>query len=133
MLKNRVRPLLPLVLLFVLLNAFFITGKGLLQKWNADQNVLIIGNLFIFLITLIAFFISQKGLRGENPHAFVRSVYGSIMLRLFACMIAAFIYIAIYKKDLNKPAFFTLMALYLLYTFIEVSLLTKMLKLRKNG
>ncbi len=133
MLKNRVRPLLPLVLLFVLLNAFFITGKGLLQKWNADQDVLIIGNLFIFLITLIAFFISQRGLRGENPHAFVRSVYGSIMLRLFACMIAAFIYIAIYRKDLNKPAFFTLMALYLLYTFIEVSLLTKMLKLRKNG
>jgi hypothetical protein len=133
MLKNRVRPLLPLVFLFVLLNAFFITGKGLLQKWNADQDVLIIGNLFIFLITLIAFFISQSGLRGENPHAFVRSVYGSIMLRLFACMIAAFIYIAIYRKDLNKPAFFTLMALYLLYTFIEVSLLTKMLKLRKNG
>lgn len=133
MLKNRVRPLLPLVLLFVLLNAFFIIGKGLLQKWNADQDVLIIGNLFIFLITLVAFFISQRGLRGENPHAFVRSVYGSIMLRLFACMIAAFIYIAIYKKDLNKPAFFTLMALYLLYTFIEVSLLTKMLKLRKNG
>jgi hypothetical protein len=131
--NSRFKSFLPLLILFIVLNSFFIAGRGLLYRWNADQDVLIIGNIFIFLITLFSFIISQKGLRGENPHAFVRSVYGSIMLRLFACMIAAFIYIAIYKKELNKPAFFTLMALYLVYTFIEVSLLTKMLKQTKNG
>ncbi|MBD0293586.1 MAG: hypothetical protein ICV84_00060, partial [Flavisolibacter sp.] len=46
---------------------------------------------------------------------------------------AAFIYIATFRKDLNKPALCTLMGLYLVYTFIEVSLLTKTLKQNTNA
>jgi len=60
-------------------------------------------------------------------------VYSSILLKLFICLIAAFVYISIYKKDLNKPAFFTLMGLYLLYTFLEVSVLLKALKQQNNA
>jgi hypothetical protein len=130
--KNR-RAFLPIVILFVALNGFFIAGKGMLDRWGADQNVLIIGNGLLFLVTLISFVMAQKGLKSTNPHAFVRSVYGSIMIKLFVCLIAAFIYIFLFRKDLNKPAFFTLMGLYLVYTFIEVSTLTKMLKQRANG
>ena len=70
----------------------------------------------------------KKGLNNPNPHAFVRSVYGSIMIKLFLCIIVALIYIAIYQKQLNKPALFTCMGLYLVYTFMEVSILMKMLK-----
>jgi hypothetical protein len=116
-----------------MLNAFFISGKGLLELWGADQEVLIIGNLVLFVIFLLSFFVAQKGLKSTNPHAIVRSVYGSMMIKLFICIIAAFIYIAVYKKDLNKPAFFTLMGLYLVYTFIEVATLTKLSKQKANG
>ncbi len=123
----------PAVLFFIMLNAFFISGKGLLERWGADQEVLIIGNLVLFVIFLLSFFVAQKGLKSTNPHAIVRSVYGSMMIKLFICIIAAFIYIAVYKKDLNKPAFFTLMGLYLVYTFIEVATLTKLSKQKANG
>jgi hypothetical protein len=116
-----------------MLSAFFISGTTLLQRWNADQEVLIIGNLVLFVIFLLSFFVAQKGFKTTNPHAFVRSVYGAMMIKLFICIIAAFIYIAIYKKDLNKPALFTLMGLYLVYTFVEVATLTKMLKQKANG
>jgi len=37
------------------------------------------------------------------------------------------------KKDLNKPALFACMALYLVYTFVEVSSLQKLLKQKKNA
>ena len=130
--RNR-KAFLPIILLFIILNGFFIGGKTMLQRWGADQNVLIIGNLLLFGITLMSFLMAQRGLKSTNPHAFVRSVYGSIMIKLFVCLIAAFIYIAMFRKELNKPAFFTLMGLYLVYTFIEVSTLTKMLKGRANG
>ncbi len=130
--RNR-RNVFPIVLLFIMLSAFFISGRTLLQRWNADQEVLIIGNLVLFVIFLLSFFVAQKGFKTTNPHAFVRSVYGSMMIKLFICIIAAFIYIAIYKKDLNKPALFTLMGLYLVYTFVEVATLTKMLKQKANG
>lgn len=130
--KSR-RAFLPIVILFIILNGLFIAGKGMLDRWGADQDVLIWGNILLFAITLISFFVAQKGLKSTNPHAFVRSVYGSIMLKLFACLIAAFIYIFLNRQNLNKPAFFTLMGLYLVYTFLEVSTLTKMLKQRANG
>ena len=130
--KSR-RAFLPIVVLFIVLNGLFIAGKGMLERWGANLDVLIWGNLLLFAITLVSFLVAIKGLRSPNPNAFVRSVYGSIMLKLFVCLIAAFIYIFLNRQNLNKPAFFTLMGLYLVYTFLEVSTLTKMLKQRANG
>jgi len=131
--NNGAKPFLPIILLFVVLNGFFVAGKNMLQRWNADQDVLIFGNLLLFIITLISFLIARKGLQNVNPHAFVRSIYGGIMLKLFICIIAEFIYIASFGKNLNKPAFFACMGLYLVYTFIEVSILMKLLKGRSNA
>lgn len=130
--REKFRGFTPVVLFFLTLNVFFILGKSWLLQWNASQNVLITGNLFLFFITFFSFFLAQKGLKNPNPHAFVRAVYVSIMLKLFACIIAAFAYISIYKTQLNKPALFICMGLYLVYTFIEVFVLTKLLKHRNN-
>lgn len=127
------RPFMPVVLLFIILNAFFIAGRSLLQRWDADQNVLIIGNASLFVITIISFLLAQKGLRNTNTHAFIRAIIGGIMIKLFVFVIAAFIYISMFKKDINKPALFTCMGLYLVYTFFEVSVLTKQLKQKANA
>ncbi len=131
--RNRRKAIFPIVFLFIILNAFFISGRSLLERWGTDQEVLIIGNLVLFVIFLLSFFVAQKGLKTTNPHAFVRSVYGSMMIKFFICIIVVFIYIAMYKKELNKPALFTLMGLYLVYSFIEVATLTKMSKQKVNG
>ena len=131
--KTTLRGLRPVIILFVVLNGFFIAGKNLLQGWGVDHNVLIIGNAILFLITLMSFSLAQRGLNSPNSHAFVRSVYGSVMIKLFLCLIAAFIYISTNKSNLNKPALFTCMGLYLVYTFMEVSALMKLLRGKKNA
>lgn len=128
MIKRRFKSFAPVVFFFIALNGFFIAGKNMLAKWGIDQDVVIIGNLLLFLITLISFVLGLRGLKNPNPHAFVRSVYTSMMLKLFLCVIAAFIYISMYRDNLNKPALFTCMGLYLVYTFMEVSVLMKLLK-----
>lgn len=133
MANNRFKGFMPAVVFFVLLNVFFVSGRKMLERWNADQDVLIIGNALLFTITLISFLLAQRGLKNPNPHAFVRAVYMSIMLKLFVCIIAAFVYISIYKSNLNKPALFACMALYLVYTFMEVGILLKLLKQKKNA
>ena len=130
-LRNRFREFVPVVLLFVVLNSFFIAGRGMLERWGASQNVLIGGNLLIFALTFFSFVLAERGLQNKNPHAFVRAVYSSVLLKLFIGIIAAFVYIAIEKKNLNKPGLFTVMGLYLVYTFLEVRVLTRMLK-KKN-
>ena len=128
MTKRRVKSFLPIVLIFVILNGFFIAGKSMLARWGVDQEVVIIGNLLLFVISIVSFLLGLRGLKNPNPHAFVRSVYTSMMLKLFLCIIAAFIYIAMYRDNLNKPALFICMGLYLVYTFMEVSILMKLLK-----
>ena len=130
--RNR-KPFLPVVLLFLILNAFFLAGKNILQRWNADHEVLIVGNSLLFVITLISFLLAQKGLNNTNTHVFIRAIIGGIMVKLFVAVIAAFIYIALFKKTINKPALFACMGLYLVYTFFEVSVLTKQLKQKTNA
>ena len=133
MIKTRFKKLVPVVLFFIIINGIAISGRAMLQRWGMDQEVLILGNLFLFIITIISFLLAQRGVNHPNPHAFVRSVYTSIMMKLFLCIILAFVYISIYKDKLNKPALFACMALYLIYTFMEVSAVTKMLKQKPHA
>jgi len=131
--KQDKKTFLPVVVFFIVLNALFITLGRTLRANGFDTDVLIIGNALLFLISLISFLIVSRGVNNPNPHAFLRSVNGSVMIKLFLCVIAAFIYIATYKKGLNKPALFTCMALYLVYTALEVTGLMKMLKKKSHG
>ena len=133
MTRSRFKGFLPILMLFVITNSFFFSGKNILARWHADQDVLIVGNILLFGITLISFFLAQRGMNHSNPNVFIRAVYASVMIKLFVCMIAAFVYISINKTGLNKPALFTCMGLYLLYTFMEVGALMKMLKRKSHG
>jgi hypothetical protein len=131
--KSRFREFVPVVVIFIIVNAIVISGRSWLVQTGISQDMIIGGNLFLFVITFFSFLLAERGLQKENPHAFVRAVYLSIMVKLFACIIAAFIYISINKSGVNKGGLFTCMGLYLVYTFVEVSALTKLLKKAKNG
>jgi hypothetical protein len=131
-LRNRFRDFVPVVLLFVVINGLAISLNSRLGFWGVSQDVLVGGNLFLFVVTFISYLIARRGLQKDNTNAFVRSIYGSILFKLFICLIAAFIYIAVQQKGLNKPGFFICMGLYLVYTFLEVSILTRLLRHKPN-
>jgi ACR3 family arsenite efflux pump ArsB len=130
--ENRFAALRPLILLFILLTAFFVAGKNVLAKWNADQDVLIIGNLTLFLTTLLSFLILYRGLNQGNTQAFIRMIYTSFIAKFFIVIVAVFLY-ATLAKELNKAGVIICMFIYLLYTFMEVSALTRLLKRKKNA
>lgn len=131
--QNKLRQFVPVILLFILLSLIFFATGPLLKKWQTDRNVLLAGNVILFAASFVSFSVALRGLHAQNPHAFVRSVYASIMLKFFIAVIAALIYIAALKKEINKPALFTCMALYLVYTLMEVSVLTRILKKRADA
>ena len=130
--KNRLKSAIPLLVIFLLFNGFILVARDMMVRWNMDRDVVMIGNLLLFVITFASFFMAVNGLKASNPHAFIRSIYTSMMLKLFVCAIAAFIYISMSNGAVNKPALFTCMGLYLVYTFVEVSVLTRMLKERTH-
>src|SRR5258706_13497058 len=81
--ENRIKHIRPAIVLFIILSGFFVAGKVLLEKWGVDQDVLIVGNLILFVVTFLSYLLSLKGLKSDNPRAVVRSVYGSFMVKFF--------------------------------------------------
>src|SRR6478752_3773467 len=111
MTRNKRKPFFPIVLLFILFNSLFIAGKNWLKKWNADTDVLIVGNLILFIATVVSFFLYTRALKNDKPHKFLKYIYGGMFLKMLICLITAFIYIASYGQDVNKPAIFGCMFL----------------------
>ncbi|TMI75399.1 MAG: hypothetical protein E6H09_00890 [Bacteroidetes bacterium] len=130
---NRSNPLRTMILVFVLMNGLLVAGKNILSRWGIDQDVAIIGNLILFLVSLAAFLITRNSLKSDNPNVFVRAMYSSFMIKLFVCAAGAFAYFMIARPDINKPGLVFCMILYIVYTAIEVSTLTKLLRKKKNA
>lgn len=126
------KPFLPLILLFIFLNTFFIAGKHLLEKYGVDREVLIVANILFFLISLIAFLLQRNALQKTNPHAFVRSVMGGMMIKMFVVIIAVAAYAMLSNAAFNKPAVFISLFLYIIYLTVEVAIIMKLNK-QKNA
>lgn len=123
----------PLVLIFVITSALFIAGRGILAGWNIDNQVLIIGNIVLFAVTMLSFYFYYRSLKSKNPYAITRMMYGSVMIRMIACLVAVFIYVSAVGKGVNKGAVFGCLFLYFIYMGVEVAILMKMNKQQKNA
>ena len=91
------------------------------------------GNLILFAVTLLSFYIYTRSFGSKNGYAVTRSMYGSVLARMSICLIAVFIYISIAGKGVSKGAIFGCMFLYFVYTGAEVAILMKMSKTQKNA
>lgn len=131
--RPAIRPFMPAIILFLVLNSVFLVFGSGWKEAGFNTDVLIIGNLLLFAVTFLTYWMGSKGLTTKNNHAFFRSVYGSFMIKLIVFAGAALVYITQFKEQLNKPALFFCMGLYLVYTFFEVAGLMKLSKLKKNG
>lgn len=131
--KQALRNFFPAIMIFLVLNSGFLAMMKRLEGWGFDYSVLVFGNLIVFGVCSLSYWMSVRGLTTKNTHAFFRWVYGSIMIKLFLLAGVAFVYIMATKKDVNKPGLFFCMGLYVVYTFIEVSALMKVNKQKTNA
>jgi hypothetical protein len=117
-----------IIYLFLVFSLAFFVLKYFLPGTAVSFNVLLYGNLLLFVIGWISIRMSSKAVQHKNVQVFLRLVYGSFIMKFFVLAIAAFIYISVYKKDVNKPALFGCFGLYVIYTFIEVRSVLKQSK-----
>ena len=125
------RSLLPLIILFVLINLLVIILSPSLKHYHIDANVLLAGNALFFVISIISFFIQRRGLYNKNPHVFVRSVMTGMMLKMVICIIAVIAYVYLSGSAYNKRGIFLALFLYLFYLAAEVYTVMKMNKNKK--
>lgn len=130
--KTVFRSFLPLLLIFIITNGLFVAGKAQLAQWNFDFNVLIVGNLVLFIAAIVSFLLFMKSMTSEKPQVIVRTVYSGVLAKMMICLIAVFIYIAMTGKGVNKGGVIGCMFLYLIYTFVEVAILMKLSKKKQH-
>ncbi|HLI92307.1 MAG TPA: hypothetical protein VKU83_01800, partial [Puia sp.] len=127
--KNKLygRAFLPILVVFLVFTGAILFGAPVLKGWNTDGKVLLVANELLFALTAVSYLLHLKSLRNQNPHFFVRMVYGSLVVKMLACLLAVFLY-GVFASPVNKGAIFGSFILYVIYTFLEVKTLIKFLK-----
>ncbi|MBS1604505.1 MAG: hypothetical protein JST42_17710 [Bacteroidetes bacterium] len=126
------RAFAPIWIIFIGASLLIWLGRGMLADWKTDPLVLAGGNILLFLVTLISYGLYSKALRSANVHAFVRVMYGSLLIKMLVCLIATFIYASVAGRGVNRNGVLGCFVLYILYTFFEVKILMGLSK-RKNA
>lgn len=138
--KQQYRDFRPLLFIFVFVTAFCITGKDWMLKQGISREVVVYGNILLFAVSILTWVIYRRSMqspvrqsgRSEGAAA-VRAMYLSFMLKFFVLAIAAFIYIILAKKNVNKAGLIICAGLYVLYTFFETRALMRLAKQRSNA
>jgi hypothetical protein len=120
--------MLPLILVFIIVNTLLIVFKNRLELWGVNREVLLVANCFFFFLHIMVVLLQRRALGNANPNVFIRSVMGSVFLKMMLVATAFLVYIMIMKKAVNKPAIFGSLFLYLVYLAAEVAALMKMNK-----
>lgn len=120
--------LIPLILLFVIIEAgILVFSQSLIQK-NISPNVLSGGNIILFLLTVITCLWQKKALNNSNPNVFIRSVMSGILLKMVVAVMIILIYVNMSGEDFNRRGIFSVMILYFLYLSVEVITISKLNK-----
>lgn len=127
------KKMIPVTLLFVLITALISILKSFLESNGFNTGFLLIGNLILFFLSVSGFLIQLRGIRSSNINAFLRGIYSSLLIKMFIVVIAVVIYIFMNGGIVNKPALFTCMGLYFVYTAIEVKTLMKIARKKSDA
>jgi magnesium-transporting ATPase (P-type) len=130
--NNSRQLLLTVIVVFIVTSALTLIFKSTLVQQGFSFPLLFYGNLLLFLMALATASVQLKGVTSSSNQVFFRSVYLSMMAKMFICAIAVIIYASAVDGPVNKRSLLSCMALYIVYTAIEVRTLTKALR-RGNG
>jgi hypothetical protein len=93
-----------------------------------DADVFLVGHVFVFTLTMVSFYLLNKGLNAKTTYSFMSSVYGSFLMKLVLGAAAVVGYVMYAGDGKNLPAVFANLFLYLFYTFLEIRGLLEILK-----
>jgi hypothetical protein len=123
----RTKILTPFIVVFILLNSSFLFAKGVWVKLGVDTIAAMGGNILLLLVTFFSIWSILKTLHSKNPHAFVRGVNTSVLVKLMLCALAAFVYIFVKgSNNVTMGTVFAFLVMYIVYTAIEVRQLLKL-------
>jgi hypothetical protein len=122
------KALRPIYILFIIINFIGLVLYKQLKTAGVDADVLLTGNIFVFALTMVSFYMLNKGLNAKTTFNFMSAVYGSFLMKLVVGAAAVVVYVLYAGEQKNLPGVFASMFLYLFYTFFEIKGLLELLK-----
>jgi hypothetical protein len=122
------RLLLPVIIVFMVINLLVLAGWKLLSANGVEQWLLLGANFLFLFLSLLVFVFQKKALNNPNPNVFIRSVMGGMMVKMLICAIAVIAYTLLSGEAFNKRSIFIALFLYLFYLGAEVKSLTMLNK-----
>ena len=114
------KPLRPIIWLFLVINIFISVFYRTFTSIDVDPNILLIGNAYICIITLVSYWFMSTGSKSKSTVQFTSSVYGSFLMKLVLSVLIIVIYSKIAGKNMNSNGIIGCLFLYLAYMFLEV-------------
>lgn len=114
--------------LFLIVNITVLLFKAQLSHMHIDIYVLLVGNATIYIATLMSTIFYMKSIKSKNAQGVIRDIYLGFMIKFFAILIIAIIYIAT-AASINKLSLFICMGLYAIYHILSTQ---NVLSLQKN-
>ncbi len=121
-----------MIFIFVSVNALCVIFNEKLNAIGINHLVVQGANLLLFLLMFVSAYLHFKALRNSNPHAFLRSVMGATVIKMFVIAGATFIYLFVAGEHRNVYAVLIGMGLYIVYTIVELRGLFRMNKQSNN-
>jgi uncharacterized membrane protein len=123
------KTIMPLFFVFVIVNCIAILLKQYLEKIQINADVVIIANCILFFVSSVSIALHKKASEKDNPNAIVRSMMLASLIKLMVVAFSVVIYVYIAGAKRNTYGVFCGMGLYIVYTFLEVKIASKL----KNG
>ena len=126
--KSLGKAVIPLFMVFMLVNGFCTLFKNWISEKGIDPVVLGFANILLFLLSLVILLMQRKALKNPNPQVFIRSVMAGTFIKLIVIAGAITGYLLMAGENKNVYGIIAGMVLYLIYTVIEVRTASKLNK-----
>jgi hypothetical protein len=119
---------------FVIIGVISIFLKEFVKRNHINIDVVVLqgANAILYILSLITLNLQIKAMNNTNPNVFIRSVMGSMMIKMFIVVAIVFAYTILSGDHFNKRGIFISLFFYLIYLAVEVYSLMK-LNSQKNA
>lgn len=118
-----VKKLIPIVLLFILINILCFLSKEMVNSITINYNFILVVNTMLLITSIISHRI--KSMDKVNANAMVRWMMLGTLFKMGVFAIAALIYAKTQNTKVGMSTLFISMGLYLIYTWYEIKWVTQ--------
>ncbi len=114
----------PIFVVFGIITVVLAVARESIIRYGLDADLLLNGNIFLFILSVLSFLLLHRSVKTPSAQSFIRNFYLSFLVK-FVLVAGVSLTYALSAEKVNRLSVIMCMALYLVYTFIELRIILK--------